>query len=245
MFEKLMKMQLSRCSGFFLASYVGVILGTIWILEPLLNGSSEDFLFAPGIVFSTAAFFAWTKGFDKLIRDAFCSPKSSLVMTLPVSEEALVDSEGFIGAFGSCLMYLCIGVTTLYMAISNDGMEATFLSLSALFVDLSYTAWTGAVSIGLIPILLFLEQVFTSMVILMAVLKCRNYRVLQKLPFVICLLILLLQVLGNIVIVANYKAIITIVHPLILEGGLALVLVLGTVVLRNHGIHVLKYRYND
>lgn len=245
MFDKLTKMQLAQCGGFFLASYIGAALGTIWILQPWMDGTAASFAYAPGITFSMAACLAWAKALDQVICKPLCSDNASLLMTLPVSEEDFVDSRILLGAGGSTLFYLCIGMGVLCMTGLQDGLEFTFTSLSAMFIDLSYGPWTGAISFGLIPVIVFLVQVLTSMILLMIVLKCRKHIILQKIVWGICFVILLLQVLGNILIITNYKEMITAIHPLILEGGIALVLILGVVFLRKQAIHVLKYRYND
>lgn len=245
MFDKLTKMQLVQCSGFYLASYTGAVLGTIWILQPWMEGTEASFSYAPGITFSMAACLAWAKALNQVVCKPLCSGDSSLLMTLPVSEEDFVDSRILLGAGGSALFYLCIGMGVLCMTELQDGLDFTFTSLSAMFIDLSYGPWTGAISVGLIPVIVFLEQVLTSTILLMIVLKCRKHIMLQKIVYGICLVTLLLQVLGNILIVTNYKEMIAAVDPLILEGGIALVLILGVVFLRKQAIHVLKYRYND
>ena len=180
MFDKLTKMQLAQCGGFFLASYIGAALGTIWILQPWMDGTAASFAYAPGITFSMAACLAWAKALDQVICKPLCSDNASLLMTLPVSEEDFVDSRILLGAGGSTLFYLCIGMGVLCMTGLQDGLEFTFTSLSAMFIDLSYGPWTGAISFGLIPVIVFLVQVLTSMMLLMIVLKCRKHIMLQK-----------------------------------------------------------------
>ena len=91
MFEKVLKIQLACCGGFFLAGYAGAILGTIWMIGPWLNGVSEDFLYAPGMVYSIAVLFAWAMGLA-----AFCLVTFMIIpkqlMSLFTTDQTIIAS---------------------------------------------------------------------------------------------------------------------------------------------------------
>lgn len=244
MFEKLVKMQILQTCGFFVASYAAGSLGMIW-LGMTLTGSRpiDPFAFAPSIVFLTISVLVWVKALHVLMTRSLCAPESTLMMTLPVSEEALVGSKVFTATVGSFLVYVFLGGLLVYWTMMDVTMDVQLTSIAMQFIDLGYPAWIAGISVGLVPLLVLVEQIAFAGLLLLVTLLLGNHHKLQKYTGAIFLVIILLQIGFNVWLFINYEAFIGRVHPLALELSLLAGLVGAAVLLYRACVRQLKYNY--
>jgi len=244
MFEKLVKMQILQTCGFFVSSYAAGNLGMFW-LGMTLTGSRpiDPFAFAPSIVFLTISVLVWVKALHVLMTRSLCAPESTLMMTLPVSEEALVGSKVFTATVGSFLVYVFLGGLLVYWTMMDITMDVQLTSIAMQFIDLGYPAWIAGVSVGLVPLLVLIEQITFAGLLLLVTLLLRNHHKLRKYTGPMFLVIVLLQMGFNIWLFINYEAFIGRVHPLALGLSLFAGFMGIAVLLYKLCVRQLKYNY--
>ena len=245
MFEKLVKIHVLKSLGFFVAAYAAAFLGSIWLGMTLTGSSPAPFEFAPSAVFLTVAVLVLTKGFLTVMNQTLCEPESTLLMTLPVSEEVHVWSKIFVGTASGFLFWLVLSSQVLYWLWMDHGIDTQMTSLAAMFIDLDYSSLVAAVSMGLLPVLLFIEQAALCLLMLFGTLTMRGRRPLQKLIGPLYLLFTVLQLWFNIWLTINFETFIGHIHPLALEAVLAIGLALLVVLLYQLCLKQLRYQYED
>ncbi len=244
MFEKLVKMQIMQTCGFFVASYVAGSLGMIWLGMTLTGSRPIDlFAFAPSMVFLTVSMLVWVKAIHTLMTRSLSTPESTLMMTLPVSEETLVGSKVFTATVGSFLVYVLLGGLLIYWTMMDVTMDVQLTSMAMQFIDLGYPAWIAGVSVGLVPLLVLVEQIAFAGLLLLVTLLIGNQRQLQRFSGLAFLLLILLQIGFNAWLLINYEAFIGRVHPLALELSLLTGFGVAAVLLHRSCVRRLKFNY--
>ena len=252
MFEKLVKMYIKPNCVLYFGVAIGLAMGMFWI-GTVRSGFPpyEPFEFTPAIFFLTVAALVWTRILYNIMNRSFQAPDSSLMMTLPVSEETLVQSKVFVGTLGGTVLALIAGLIMLYWGYLGDGytiglegIAVQLTGIASMYVDLTYPSWVAAVSIGLIPILVILEQCFFSVLLLAAALLMHGSAGLQKCTGAVYLLLMILQIGFILWLFVNYPVFIGRVHPLVIAGALAAIFGGGAALLERLCINRLKHHFN-
>lgn len=246
MFEKLIKMEFFQNAALFSGVAVGIAMGMFWI-GTTLSGTPPyaPFEFAPSIFFLTTALLVWTKILYDVMSRSFQAPTSTLMMTLPISEEIIVQSKLFVSTLAGSVLAFIAGLIILYWGVLGDGLDVLLTGLASMFVDLHYSAWVAAFSIGMIPILVVIEQCCFHSMLLMITLRLRNSTVLQKCSGLVYVLLMILQIRFVLWMIMNYPAFICRVHPLAITGVLTVVFGIGVLFLYKGCVKYLKYQYQD
>ena len=246
MFEKLVKMQMRQNSALFLGVAVSMSMGMLWF-GTVLSGFPpyEPFEFAPGVFFLTVAAFVWTKVLYDLMNKSFQAPESTLMMSLPVSEETIVQSKIFVGTIAGSILALLSGIIILYWGVLGGGLDVFLTGIASMYVDLDYPAVVAAFCIGLIPILAAAEQLFFCSLLLLVALTFRGSILLQKCAGLVYVMLMILQIGVCLWLAMGYEALIGWLHPLALAGILLAALGIGTLLLYRTCVKRLKYRYAD
>lgn len=244
MFNKLCKLHLLPCCGFYVAAIAAVFLG-ISILALTLDGSFPipPFHFAPSIVFLTSGIFAWSKAQDTLIRKALRDDESMILMTIPFSEEDIVLSKIVVGSIGNFMVYFVLCGMMIYAICFSQSPEYLFTMMSVSLIDLGYDAMTAALSMGLIPVLILLEQVAGCSLLIWLVLQSTNSKLMTRCIPLMILLFSILQIGLNVLLLMKYPVLTAHVHPLLLTVGILVVLIALTVALYKACVKFLRYGY--
>ena len=246
MFGNLVKMELKQNFVLFSGVAVGIAMG-MFQLFAVWSGFPpyEPFEFAPCIVFLTTAALVWTKILYDLMGRSFQAPGSSLMMTLPVLEETMVQSKIFTGTMAGFILAVIAGLLSLYLGALEHDLDVLLTSIASMYVDLTYPAWVAAVSMGLIPILVALEQFFFCGLLLMTTLIMRRTALLQKCTILVYMVLMGVQIWLAIWLITNYEVFIGRMHPFIIAGVLLAVFGLGAMACYQSCIRYLKYKYQD
>lgn len=245
MFEKLVKIHVMQSCIFFIAACGAAAPACMWMGMSLNDSSPRPFDFAPSIVFFTVAFLVLTKGLSVVINRPLRDPESTLLMTLPVSEEVQICSKVFVGTLSGFIFWMILLSQWVSWLVKGNNIAAQIINLSITFIDLDYSAWVASVSIGLIPVLLLLELIVLCLLMLLTTLVLRNRRPMQKLISSVYLLFVMGQLGFNLWLTMNYKTFIGRIHPLVLEAGLLVLLVVLAILLYRMCVKHLRYKYED
>lgn len=237
-------MHIRQCMGFYIASFAAVFLG-MCILIMTLNGSYPIAVFAyvPSVVFFTVAFIVWIKALDTLINKTLQEPESTLFMSLPVSVQDIVVSKIWIGAMGNFILYSIIAGFVFLSFVLYQNSDHMFTLLSAIFTDYAYSAWIAAVSIGMMPILLLLEQLVFCGLLMFLTLRLGNHNAIIQIRSILYFLLAIGQISFNAWFILFYQTNITHIHPLALSFGLAVLLAVAALILYHACVRRLKYGY--
>ena len=246
MFEKLVKLQMIQNCGLYIGTCTAAAMGMLWTGKVLTGFPPYDtFEFAPSIFFLVVAALVWTKVLYDLMNRSFRTPESTLMMTLPVSEETHVQSKVYVGTLAGFVLMMLLGIIVLYWGTLDGDMQTQLTALTSMYVDLTYPAWVAAVSIGLVPVLAVLSQLFFCSLLLRVTLQLRGSAGLQKCTVAVYLLLMALQIGCMAWLIVNYEVFIGRIHPLVIAVVLMVVYLLGALVCYKGSVKHLKQKYQD
>jgi len=244
MFNNLFALQIRQCLGFYVAAFAAVWLG-MCILVMTISGDFPQpaFTYAPSIVFFTMGCLAWCKAIDTLMHKTLQYPQSSLLLTLPVSEQDMIISKVTIGTIGNTILYLIVaGMVVFYFDFYQD-VSHMFTLLATMFIDYGYSSFEAAISIGMLPLLLLLEQAFFSLFLLSLTLLSNGRKNLMRLLPLLYMVLIVLQLILNIWLALSYEMMIAQVLPLVLTFGIMVLLGVLSILLYKLCVRHLKYDY--
>lgn len=211
-------MHISKCCGLYIATCAAAFMG-MSLLTLTVDSSSRQplFHFAPSIVFFTVGMLAWMKVQDTLMRKGLRDEEATLVMTIPVAEEDIVLSKIIVGSIGNFLVYVVLFGMAIYGICFSQSVEYLFTMLSVTYIDLGYSAWIAASSIGLVPLLLFFQHCAFCGLLLWSYLHISGSKAGHRFSVGIGLALTLSQLALNRWIFFQYASWIEWIHPLLLS----------------------------